>query len=530
MEDKYFAGIMASSSESLKAQEERRVQHLSHHKLFFDNEKNTNKENVDPKTERMTGLMAVKPVGRSTRLKSDSMIYDGSLRNMELQDLNISPNLSTMSKVKDVSLADKDETQFRKTKFSVYDDNVKVQKRLDVHKSILNKSSEKLPKVPDKVAPLKGLSIRESNKAPLAQKLERDDQRILKKYENVLKPSLSPNSSSSSQMNLVPIKKVHKNSKRTPRSVYDCLSLELAYNINYMDEYVRFQILINEKKRLSSNFLMKSVTANQRRLIVKYLISAAAYHKYPSFILYQAVKIFDFYIDVKEVDMIELQPSALAALWIALKRDLTLDDVPEASEIMKLARGPSFKENKKPLVEYEKAILMALKFEISFADPFSMLALYTIMIEEVRELDSIKVQQLYYCGSYLIDLSLLNDKMLNITAVHLAAISAEITLVLNMEAEKKRNDSWSYWRKKLFEANPILEKYRLSDGKMNCLRNQLMRTVILSKDSETDFHVVHKKYSKQRYGPVSSLIVSKVSTQIVSKSSDLKDPLQPMIF
>lgn len=64
--------------------------------------------------------------------------------------------------------------------------------------------------------------------------------------------------------------------------------------------------------------------------------------------------------------------------------------------------GSIFKGNKTPLIECEKKILMSLNFEISFADPFSMLALYTVMIEEVRALDAGKVQELYYCGCYLV--------------------------------------------------------------------------------------------------------------------------------
>lgn len=53
------------------------------------------------------------------------------------------------------------------------------------------------------------------------------------------------------------------------------------------------------------------------------------YYKYPSFILYQAVRIFDFYIDTVEVGVDELQIVALAALWIALKKDLITGDIPE---------------------------------------------------------------------------------------------------------------------------------------------------------------------------------------------------------
>jgi hypothetical protein len=74
------------------------------------------------------------------------------------------------------------------------------------------------------------------------------------------------------------IKEEHKkvqgasSARKMPKVVYEVLSLELAYNIDYMNEYVRFQMEISEKKRLSPVFLTKGVTVDQRRLIVKYLL------------------------------------------------------------------------------------------------------------------------------------------------------------------------------------------------------------------------------------------------------------------
>lgn len=73
------------------------------------------------------------------------------------------------------------------------------------------------------------------------------------------------------------IKEEHRRaSKRVPASTSadDVLSLALAYNIPYMHEYVRYQVEINDKKKLSATFLTKGITADQRRLIVNYLIKA----------------------------------------------------------------------------------------------------------------------------------------------------------------------------------------------------------------------------------------------------------------
>jgi hypothetical protein len=51
--------------------------------------------------------------------------------------------------------------------------------------------------------------------------------------------------------------------------------------------------------------------------------------------------------------------------------------------------------------------------------------------------------------------------MMDISAVHLAAISAEIALVLVMsQDEKVQNPQWSYWRNRVFMSNPTIDKYR----------------------------------------------------------------------
>lgn len=52
---------------------------------------------------------------------------------------------------------------------------------------------------------------------------------------------------------------------------------------------------------------------------------------HPSFLTYQAVKIFDFYIDKVNFELEELQTIALASLWIAIKKDLTVDEIPEVT-------------------------------------------------------------------------------------------------------------------------------------------------------------------------------------------------------
>lgn len=117
---------------------------------------------------------------------------------------------------------------------------------------------------------------------------------------------------------------------------------------------------LEEKRKLSPTFLKKSVTNRQRCLIVRYLLKVTVSYffnqsfycllnlffslrifsnfqtncRYPSFTTYQAVKLFDSYIDQIDVGVDELQISALACLWIALKKDLAQDEIPEVLTIL----------------------------------------------------------------------------------------------------------------------------------------------------------------------------------------------------
>lgn len=64
--------------------------------------------------------------------------------------------------------------------------------------------------------------------------------------------------------------------------------------------------------------------------------------------------------------------------------------------------GENFGGDKKSLVDFEKEILTYLNFELSYPDPFSMLALYTAKIQEIRELDFEIISEIYYFGSYIV--------------------------------------------------------------------------------------------------------------------------------
>ncbi|KAJ8665129.1 hypothetical protein QAD02_006791 [Eretmocerus hayati] len=473
---------------------------------FLANKENTEKENDPSIIDRtLLSISAKKVLGNNN---NDYTVDRSSSARKGLRDLNSTADPNLTKKSSSSSSIQTNNKQWTKTSFNVHRDNLSNPKG----KSLKTSSNVKKSKPQNPNLVLGGKTSTRKNNESVSTTVGQNNSEVSKmellEVQNMPGTIFTPENSLPTQpINPPPVKEMHKAPKRTPKLAYDTLSLELAYNFEYMSEYVDFQASISHCEESLKHCFQKGVTCDLRRSVIKFLINFTITLEYPSFVLYQAVKIFDSHIKKAEVDIADLKPLALAALWIALKKDVTSNfEIPEASTIMKLDESV-FNDKDKSLFKYEKMILETLNFNISFAEPSSMLALFTVMIEEVRDLDPEKVQALYYCGCYMIDLSLLHHQLHNISAITLAIISAEIALAIVMKLDESKLSTWSHWHQKLFNSNPGLEKYRLPNEKMTGIRDRLMSVVILSKDEKSDYHVVYQKYSKARYGQVSDLIV-----------------------
>lgn len=74
------------------------------------------------------------------------------------------------------------------------------------------------------------------------------------------------------------IKEKHHNKlaeRKKPKTVCHLLSIDCAYNIEYMTEYMEYQMEMIENKKLSSSFLKNGICVDQRKLIVKFFIESA---------------------------------------------------------------------------------------------------------------------------------------------------------------------------------------------------------------------------------------------------------------
>ncbi|XP_011646641.1 uncharacterized protein LOC105433176 [Pogonomyrmex barbatus] len=255
--------------------------------------------------------------------------------------------------------------------------------------------------------------------------------------------------------------------------------------------------------KLSSRFLRDNVNAEQRRLIVGYIIRLGVHCYYPSHVIYQTIKLFNVAIDRILVKTDDIQLMALACLWIALKRAGSSEKLPSATVILQLAKD-LYINQKKHLLMYEKKIFEAVKFNIQFADPFSLLSYYILNINEDSQhkvITSNNIVHLYFCGSYMIDLSMLDEELCDVSVHVIAMAATELALCLVYSSDII-NESWcSVWRRKQLLTE--WEERVMISTKQSMLLNATQHWKFSS-------NVIYKKYMRSRNGRITILVHDKL--------------------
>lgn len=75
----------------------------------------------------------------------------------------------------------------------------------------------------------------------------------------------------------------------------------------------------------------------------------------------------------------------------------------QATKILKLAKDVYKDQDKCLLIIREKQILLALNFNVRFADPYSLLMYYVSSLDQMtRHINEYDIIRIYFCGSYLV--------------------------------------------------------------------------------------------------------------------------------
>ncbi|XP_076651474.1 uncharacterized protein LOC143358314 isoform X2 [Halictus rubicundus] len=290
--------------------------------------------------------------------------------------------------------------------------------------------------------------------------------------------------------------------------------------------------------RLSANFLAhfsEHVNAEQRTVIVTFMLHlgvrirrsdspiritgaidtdcSQTHCRYPSYIVYRAVKLFDAAIDSLPVATALIQLTALASLWIALKTLENAHKIPTASQMIRLAKD-LYAGREDLLIEYERKILRALDFNVTFADAHSLLTCHLINSKRCAAISDETFAFAYKAGGYVIDLTLLDEMFCRTSASLVAVTAAELVLGLIVDTEQARatdlpaqvRPRWLFWRGLLYAASGdgagSRFGVRFQDEEMDRCRVAMLRRVLSSGRKNSSFEVVWRKYSRSRFGRI----------------------------
>ncbi|KAL0103936.1 hypothetical protein PUN28_016950 [Cardiocondyla obscurior] len=156
---------------------------------------------------------------------------------------------------------------------------------------------------------------------------------------------------------------------------------------------------------------------------------------------------------------------------------------------------------KKALSQYEKQILAVVNFQILFANPFSILSYYIWTLNIDCACNIIKpddIPRIYYCGSYMIDLSMLDESLCEIPTYVIATAAMEISLCLvYLDNDNVDEVFIQTFRSKLLLT--VLEERAINSTRKIMMKQSLEREKFYSK-------VIYKKYLRSEYDKVSDLI------------------------
>nr|XP_033205846.1 uncharacterized protein LOC117166189 [Bombus vancouverensis nearcticus] len=285
---------------------------------------------------------------------------------------------------------------------------------------------------------------------------------------------------------------------------------ELLYHGEYHDE---LPMIERERERkapqLSSSFLTRHINAEQRRLVVIFIIRLGIHCRYPSRIVYQSVKLFDAVMDKLSVDTTMIQLYALASLWIVLKRQEKFHKIPSATKMVSLAND-LYIGREDLLVDCERKILKILNFNITFADTFSLFTHHFISCEHYINVSEETGAFLYNCGCYMIDITLLDERFCRISARLISITVLELLLGIGLDvARDNTTPRWLFWRGLLSAV--LSSPQRLEDKAIDSLRVIILRRVLDSQIQQDSFNVVYKKYCRSRYGRISKPFLHQVT-------------------
>ncbi|XP_057331852.1 uncharacterized protein LOC130671790 [Microplitis mediator] len=310
-----------------------------------------------------------------------------------------------------------------------------------------------------------------------------------------------------------PIKVEHKKS-----SVATIVKKKLINSsfLNYTPDYYNKDLLkfYEEKESTRRRILFDNrrlnLSKNQRAILVKHLINVNRGFNHPTYLTYYAVRLMDDVLSLlTPIPTERLQLVELASYWIILKRDHHFHCTPLADKIVALSNGAF---TVKELNEWERKILMLLSFDISYPDVSSMVVLNILSDSNLSRIGDNNIGSAYYFASYMIEVSLFDEQLMEESSILLASTIAELSVVLVMSTPYSTADiSSSGW-------SPLYASRFREQDRMR-VRSRIIQQIIKSVGGGDQEHCVYSKYKRSRYGAVSQALILHI-TKLLPSSDD----------
>ncbi|XP_015119667.1 cyclin-B2-2 [Diachasma alloeum] len=268
----------------------------------------------------------------------------------------------------------------------------------------------------------------------------------------------------------------------------------------YPEEFMLFEKEKDKFREFIPNYRGLNASADQRQTVVKFLLRVSSHLGLPSNMVYPVVRIFDDMLQACRIPLQKLQLIMLSALWIIMKKDYIVSRIPGAQKMASFSDGLYTDADVR---SGEIQILQTLKFHINYPDPSSMLVYFMLALDHSDLIDEEQTETIYYFGGYMLDLALFDEELMKTSPILLSAAAAELATTLVMEPENTHCTLFKRWRSEY--ANE-----KLQDKDINHCRDLMIRNITESCYRSSRTHVVHKKYSKWRYGGVSKKLIDKI--------------------
>jgi hypothetical protein len=303
-------------------------------------------------------------------------------------------------------------------------------------------------------------------------------------------------------------KKLNASINNTNDLILEICEIEVKNNPQYVIEYAReiFEYLQKTESPnppifgYFNNGLHKTINEKMRAILVDWLMEVHYKFKLLPETLFLTVYLLDKYLSKAQIETSKFQLLGVSAMLIASKYEEIY--APEVRDFVYITDKSCSKED---IIAMESKILSTLNFDILSTSPLRFLERYLfISSSNSNGNNNNTYQKIFYFAQYLLELSMLEYKMLE----YVPSLKAASALYVSRKIFKI--DGPSPWTNSLEYHTNYKEKELINCTKDMCTILQLIPKISLK--------ACYKKFSSMKYFEISTLVNQKFSSQQSEKN------------